>query len=92
VPIAIQLPTVLREYADRCPEVPVEAADVEAALRSLTTRYPRLRRHLFTERGALRPHVNVYVNEDEVRALPAGVGTRLGAGDVITILPGIAGG
>lgn len=83
---------MLREYADSCTEVTVDAADVGAALRSLTTRYPRLQRHLFTERGALRPYVNVFLNQDDVRDLPAGVGTRVGEADVITILPSVAGG
>jgi len=92
VSTAIQLPVVLREYADSRAEVPVEAADVTAALRSLTARYPRLHRHLFTDGGALRPHVNIYVNQDEVRDLPAGFDTPLGATDVIVILPSIAGG
>jgi len=92
VSIAIQLPAVLREYADSRAEVPVDGADVAAALRSLTTRYPHLQRHLFTESGALRPHVNVYLNQDELRDLPAGQLTPLASGDVIQILPSIAGG
>jgi len=92
VSIVIQLPVVLREHADSCAEVPVDAADVAAALRSLTARHPRLHRHLFTELGALRPHVNVYLNRDEVRDLPAGEQTLLATGDVLLILPSIAGG
>jgi molybdopterin synthase sulfur carrier subunit len=92
VSIAIQLPVVLREYADSRAEVPVDGADVATALRSLTARYPHLQRHLFTEAGTLRPHVNVYLNQDEVRALPAGELTPLARGDVIHILPSIAGG
>jgi molybdopterin converting factor small subunit len=88
----VQLPPVLREHADSRTEVAVEAPDVAAALGSLTARYPQLRRHLFTDAGAIRPHVNVYLNQDEVRNLPAGTGTRVGSGDVIVILPSIAGG
>jgi len=83
---------ILREHADSRAEVMIEAEDVGAALRSLTARYPRLQRHLFTDAGALRPYVNIYLNQDEVRDLPAGTGTRLDSGDVIMILPSIAGG
>jgi adenylyltransferase/sulfurtransferase len=92
VTIAIQIPVVLRDFADGCTEVAAEADDVAAALHSLTGRYPRLYRHLFTELGELRPYVNVYLNQDEVRDLPDGVATALGSGDTILILPSIAGG
>lgn len=92
MPTPVQLPAVLREYADGRAEVAVEAADVAGALGFLTTRHPRLRRHLFTEQGGLRPHVNVYLNQDEVRDLPAGLATPLGSGDVLLILPSVAGG
>ena len=90
MPVTIHLPAALHALA--VPEVPVEARDVAAALGSLTTRFPLLRRHLFDERGLLRPHVNVYLNQDEVRGLPAGVATPLRNGDVLLILPSVAGG
>ena len=83
---------MLREYAGQQAEIAVDALDVADALTSLTAQYPRLRRHLFTEQGSLRPHVNVYVNQDEVRALPGGLATPLGRGDVLMILPSVAGG
>jgi len=92
VTVAIQIPPVLREYANGAAEVATDAADVDAALHLLTTRYPRLQRHLFTETGELRRYVNVFLNADELRALPAGAATPLASGDVITILPSVAGG
>ena len=92
VSVSIQLPAVLREHAEGLAEVQTDAPDVGEALRALTRAHPRLRRHLFSEAGELRPYVNIYVNQDEVRDLPAGVGTKLRPGDVLLILPSVAGG
>lgn len=48
--------------------VPVEdAADVAAVLRGLDARYPGLRDYIVDDSGALRKHVNVFVDEKPVR-------------------------
>jgi molybdopterin converting factor small subunit len=39
----------------------------------------------------VRPHLNVFVNSDNVRDLD-GVDTTLTRGDVVTILPAVSGG
>ena len=83
---------MLREHAEGRTELHAEAADVADALRQLTRSYPRLQRHLFGEAGELRAYVNVYVNQDEVRDLPDGLRTPLRHGDVLLILPSVAGG
>lgn len=90
--ISIQLPSVLRDYVEGRAELQADAERVTDALHGLTRRYPLLRRHLFGEAGELRDYVNVYLNQDEVRDLPAGVETPLRDGDVLLILPSIAGG
>lgn len=92
VPVSIQLPAVLQEHTEGRAELHAEAADVADALRELTRSYPRLQRHLFSEDGELRAHVNVYVNQDEVRDLPRRLRTPLRPGDVVLILPSVAGG
>ena len=53
--------------------------------------YPVLRRHIFDDRGALRGHVNVFLNEDDVR-FRQGLETPLRKDDVVTIVPSVAGG
>lgn len=92
MPITILLPAVLRDHVDGRAELEADAADVAGALAALTRDHPVLGRHLFGEAGELRTFVNVYVNQDEVRDLPEGLGTRLSPGDVLLILPSIAGG
>jgi adenylyltransferase/sulfurtransferase len=87
----IRLPGALQPLAGGVDEIEVQAATVEAALAILVERYPRLRRHLFDERGALRGYVNVYLNEEDVRFL-ADRPAHLQSEDVITIVPSVAGG
>ena len=87
----VRIPTPLRTYVDGQAEVPVRSGTVGEVMAELTQRYPELRRHLYTEDGALRNFVNLYLNEDEVRHLD-GDRTPVTDHDTITIVPSIAGG
>jgi molybdopterin converting factor small subunit len=71
--------------------VEVGSGSVGEALRELVERYPDLRSHLFGEQGELRPYINLFVNDQDVRQLH-GEGTPLSDGDRLMILPSIAGG
>ena len=52
----------------------------------------RLRKHLFTDEGKLRAFVNLYLNDEDVRYLPAKEATSVTAADTLSIIPSIAGG
>ncbi|MEX0907103.1 MAG: molybdopterin-synthase adenylyltransferase MoeB [Gemmatimonadota bacterium] len=90
--VRVQLPTALRDYTAGAEEVVLDAGDVDSALQLLSSRHPLLRRHLYTDAGELRGYVRVYLNDDDVRALAAGGRTPTQPGDVILIVPSIAGG
>ena len=90
--VRVQLPAALREYTDGAAEVELDAADVNGALDQLADRFPVLRRHLFSEAGELRGYVRVYLNADDVGALAHGGSTVVRPGDVLMIVPSIAGG
>jgi molybdopterin converting factor small subunit len=60
-------------------------------LDELSRRHPELSRHLRDETGRLRPFVNVYVNEEDIRFL-GGVAYRFRDGDEVMLVPSIAGG
>jgi adenylyltransferase/sulfurtransferase len=51
-----------------------------------------LRRHLFNEEGRVRAFVNLYLNDEDVRYLPAKEETAVAATDTLSIIPSIAGG
>ncbi len=89
--VTLRVPGPLRELAGGAGEVGLEAGTIGGAVDGLLARHPGLRRHLRTEAGALREHVNLFRNEDDVRYLD-GESTSLESGDVVTIVPSIAGG
>ena len=87
----VHIPTPLRPYAGGAEQVAVDADTVDGALAHLTTSHPGLKQHLFAADGKLRSFVNVYVNDDDIRYLSGGA-TPIKPGDVLTIVPSIAGG
>jgi len=89
--IDIRLPTALRAFADKKEQVSVEAKTVGEALDALFAKHDRLKAQLLTPDGRLRSFVNVYVNEDDARD-KQGLATPVKSGDVILIVPAIAGG
>lgn len=87
----VLIPTPLRPYTEQQEAVDVEGGTVGEALAALTDRYTALRHHLYAENGKMRHFVNVYVNDDDIRYLEREA-TALKAGDVISIIPSVAGG
>jgi molybdopterin converting factor small subunit len=81
----------LRAYCGGAAQLSVPAATVRAALEHLERAQPALYRNICDERGAVRRHLNVFVNTHHVRDLH-GIDTALAAGDVVTILPAVSGG
>ena len=90
--MTIFIPTPLRPFAAGKDAVEVEAATIADALESLTQAHPDLRKHLFTGEGKLRAFVNLYLNDEDVRYLPAKEATAITAADTLSIIPSIAGG
>jgi len=71
--------------------VVVKGVTVGEALNDLVTQFPTLKKHLFTEADELRPFVNLFLGDEDVRHLQ-GVDTPLADGDKLMIIPSIAGG
>lgn len=89
--VTVRIPGPLRDLTGGAAELVVPAGTVRTVLEDVLSRHPALRRHLRTESGALREHVNIFRNEDDIRFLE-GEGTRVEVGDVVMIVPSIAGG
>jgi adenylyltransferase/sulfurtransferase len=90
--MTIFIPTPLRPFASGQDSVEIKAGTITEALNSLTRTHPDLRNQLFTGEGKLRAFVNLYLNDEDVRYLPAKEETAVRAGDTLTIIPSIAGG
>ncbi|CUT05233.1 ubiquitin-like small modifier protein 1 [Candidatus Chrysopegis kryptomonas] len=91
MPVKVMIPTPLRPYTENKDSVEVEGQTIDEILSNLALKYPQLKRHLFSEDGRLRNFVNVYVNEEDIRYLDGG-DTKIKEGDVVSIIPAIAGG
>lgn len=89
--VTIQIPTPLRRFTGDLGDVVVEGATVGEAMQDLTRRHPALQRHLYTDEGALRSFVNLFLNDEDVRHLQKEA-TPVAAGDTLSIIPSIAGG
>jgi molybdopterin converting factor small subunit len=87
----IRIPPVLRPSVGGEKEVRADGGDVGAVLRSLAERHPDTQGQLFAPDGSLNRYVNVYLNDEDVRVL-GGLETAVGDGDVLVILPAMAGG
>ncbi len=87
----IYIPTPLRMYADNRTAVDVSGGTVRDALDDLVANHPKLKEHLYDEKGTLRSFVNIYRNDDDIRYLDR-EDTTLQADDELSIIPSIAGG
>ena len=90
-PIKIHVPGALREYCGGASELLLPASSVRAVLEELERHHPSLYRNVCDETGAVRRHVNLFVNTSHVRDRE-GLDSVLVPGDVVTILPAISGG
>ena len=70
--------------------VEVQGATVEVSLRALTARHPELTPLVWGKDGALNPVMVVFLNDHQLGA--AEVGTPVGPGDEIDIVPALEGG
>jgi sulfur-carrier protein len=82
---------VLRQYSGAASELPLRADTVQAALVALAAQHPALHRNVCDETGAVRRHVNLFVNNDHMRER-GGLDAPFADGDVLTILPAVSGG
>jgi len=93
--ITVVVPPALRSRCDGASEleVPVSASppSVRAVLEELERRHPSVHGGICDETGAVRRHINVFVNASHVRDRE-GLDTVLSPGDVVTILPAVSGG
>lgn len=88
--ITIKLPTPLRRHADGVKSAEVHADTVGAALDGLVAAHPTIADALFAGPGELKPFVRVFVGETDI-ADAEGLATAITPGDIISIVPPVAG-
>jgi molybdopterin synthase sulfur carrier subunit len=69
----------------------VSAGTVNEILEDLERQYPGVRSRLCDDAGQIKRYVNVFVNDEEIRALK-GEDTPVSEKDEVSIVPAMAGG
>lgn len=87
----LKIPTPLRTYTNGQIEVQVAGGTVGEAMDQLVQKYPSLKPHLYNGDGQLRPFVNLFLGENNVKDLQ-GLATPLDADARLLLIPSIAGG
>lgn len=91
VPVDVRLPTVLRAAAGGQATVSADGATVGEIFEDLVRQHPALRDQLLTENGELHRHLNIYLNDDDIRYLGK-LNAKVGESDTLTLMPAVAGG
>ncbi len=89
--IKVMIPTPLRQLTGNLGDVEVEAIDILDLVNKLDSKYAGLKERLMKDEGTIRPFINLYVNDEDIRFLQKEA-TKLKDGDSVSIIPAIAGG
>lgn len=89
--VTVRLPSPLRPLAGGKGQVEVQAATVGEVVAALEQAHPGFRDRLLDGRGDVQRFVNLFVGEDDVRSR-RGLDTPVTDGDVVSIVPAVAGG
>ncbi len=89
--VKVRIPTPLLSLTNGEKEVIAEGSNIKELIEDLEKRYPGIKERLCDEEGNLRRFINFFVNDEDIRFLQ-GERTSLKDGDVVSIIPAIAGG
>lgn len=87
--ITLKVPRMLAAFCDGQTRLAVSGTDVRSALEDAMARHHMLRIHVLNERGEVREHVHLFLNETDVRE-DLSAATR--EGDEIYVLQAMSGG
>jgi molybdopterin synthase sulfur carrier subunit len=88
--VEVRIPTILRTFTGGEKAVAGAGATLAEVIDDVDSRHPGLKDRL-VESAALRRFVNVYVNDEDVR-FSGGLDAPTADGDVVVVLPAVAGG
>ena len=80
-----------RGFAGGARDVTLDAGTLREALEALVRAHPTLAERLRDERGTLRPHLALFINQDDARLL-GWEDAPLHDGDLVHVIPALSGG
>lgn len=89
--VAVRLPAILRPATGGEATVRAEGATVGEVFDDLIARHPGLKEQLLTPDGELHRHLNIFLNDDDIRYLGK-LDAKVEETDTLTLMPAVAGG
>lgn len=90
MPVEVRVTSVLQRVVG-AKMVQTEGNTVAEILAKMNTDYPGFREQITMEDGSLHRFVNIYINDEDIRFMQQ-LETPVATGDVVSILPALAGG
>jgi len=88
--VEVRIPTILRTYTGGAKAVDGSGGTLAEVIDDVEAGHPGIKERI-VDGADLRRFINVYVNDEDVRFLD-GLGTPVADGDVVVVLPAVAGG
>jgi molybdopterin synthase sulfur carrier subunit len=85
------VPSSLRRYTAGQSKAQVSDGTINEIIEDLERQYPGVKSRLCDDSGQIKRYVNVFVNDEEIRALQ-GADTAVADRDEVSIVPAMAGG
>jgi sulfur-carrier protein len=89
--VEVRIPTVFRKFTAGESVVTLQPGTIADLIDELDEQYPGMKKQLLAGEGQLHRFVNVYVNDEDARYLDR-LDTKVSEGDVVSLLPSVAGG
>lgn len=86
----VSVPSILRALTDQNKTIQVNGSTLGEVIEDIERNYPGMKERLMTE-GKLYRYMNVFINDDDAR-FAGEINASVKDGDLITILPAVAGG
>ncbi|WP_442587739.1 MoaD/ThiS family protein [Pedobacter sp. AW31-3R] len=87
----ILIPTPLRKFTGNLSRITVSGTVIAEIIHNMMKEYPDMQKYLLDTEGAVRPFINIFVDQDDIRSLNDQL-TEVDAHSVVSIVPAIAGG
>ena len=91
MPVKVRIPTPLRSLTNGEEEVTAEGKSIQEVIDNLETNFGGFKERLCDENGQIRRFINFYLNDEDIR-FKDNQETAVNDGDLISIVPAIAGG
>jgi len=89
--VEVRIPTILRKHTGGARAVEAKGSTVREVIDQLDRDHPGLRAAILAEDGDMHRFINIYLNDEDVR-FSGELETPVSDGDVVSILPAVAGG